>query len=340
MPGNLVSNGPYMLVARENQQYVELSRNPHYWNASQATIERVRYVPFTEEFAQFSAYRANQLDLTDIVPLSGRDVVMEQFPEQLHVRSAKNIFYYAFNLRAGPLESAQRLRQALSMTIRRDVLVSGVIGRGEVAAYSLIPQAFPDYDPPQLRWSDWSQERRDSEARNLLNDGTFAAEDLPTLRVLYNTNEGLRRITVAVTSMWREALNVETELTNQEFGVFLQTLRDSAAWDVARLNWAADFDDPYGFLEIFESNSPNNFVGFSDETYDDLLMRSHGARSLEARMVLLQEAEQRLLSSHAIAPTHFYVVSLLAKPWVGLGEREILSPLPTAELTLDPPEEQ
>lgn len=327
--GNLVSNGPYTLAAREDHQYVELERNPHYWDASRVGIERVRYIPFEEQFAQFAAYRVGQIDMTDVVPASGNEIVRDQFPSELHLRPTSDTFYYAFNMRQGPLASAPALREALSTALRREVIVNQVTGVGQPPAYSFVPPMFGRYDPPRLKTADLDQEARDAHAQRLLRK---AGASTPSLRVIHNTNEGIRRITVAVASMWREALGVETQLANQEFGVFLQTLSDPSAWDVARLSWRADFDDPYAFLEIFTTGSPNNFVGFADPVYDDLIERSHRAQEPTQRNALLREAEQRLLDAHAIAPVFFYVDRVLAKPWVQIGDRATVKPLPTADL--------
>ncbi|HEX7081959.1 MAG TPA: peptide ABC transporter substrate-binding protein [Gammaproteobacteria bacterium] len=327
-PENLVSNGPYVL-SRRNQEYVELVRSQTYRNADRIAIERVRYVPFEQEFAQFTAYRVADIDLTDVVPASGLEIVRDQFPGELYVRPTKDTFYYAFNLREGPLADSPALREALSATIRREIITAEVTGIRQPPAYSFVPPMFAGYEPARVGFADLSPEARDEAAKALLERDGGAP---PRLRVLYNTNEGIRLITVAVASMWRAALGVETELRNMEFGVFLDTLRDPSAWDVARLSWRADFDDPYAFLEIFRTGSPNNFVGFSDPVYDELLERSHRETSSERRLALLHEAEQRLLDAHAIAPVFFYVDRVLAKPWVDIGDRVTIKPLPTADL--------
>lgn len=330
--GRLVSNGAYLLSAREDYQYLELVKNPHYWNADEVAVERVRYVPFDgNETAQLTAYRAGQLDMTDVVPTSGMTQVTDELAEELVVRPTRDTFYYGFNLRAGPLAEAAKLREALSLSLDRETVVDRVTRFGETPAYGFVPPVFDGYEPARPDWSDWTEARRIAAARA----ATGAAPEVP-LRVLYNTNEGLRRITVAVTSMWREHAGVESRLENQEFGVFLQTLGDPGAWDVARLSWRADFDDPYAFLEIFMSDSPNNFVGFADPEYDDLIRRSHRAPDRATRMSLLAQAEQRLLAAHAIAPVFFYVDRLLAKPWIELGERVVLEPLPTRQVSIAP----
>jgi oligopeptide transport system substrate-binding protein len=330
--GNLISNGPYALAKRLEQQYIELVRNPHHSMRPPAAVARVQYLPFEEQFAQFTAYRVGQIDLTDIVPASGADIVRDQFPNELHLRPTKDTLYYAFNLRDGPLAESRELREALSTAIMREVVVSQVTQANQPPAYSFVPPMFAGYEPPRLPFAAWEQDAKDAAARALLESAFAGDKPPPGLRVLYNTNDAIRRITVAVTSMWRQTLGVDTELINHEFGVFLQTLRDPTAWDVARLSWRADFDDPYAFLEIFTTGSPNNFVGYADAVYDELLERSHREHDPARRFELLRQAEKRLLDAHAIAPVFFYVDRVLAKPWVDVGARATLKPLPTADL--------
>jgi oligopeptide transport system substrate-binding protein len=261
---------------------------------------------------------------------------MEAYRDELVINPTKNTFYYGFNLRAGPLADAPKLREALSMALSREIVVERVTRFGEPAAYSFVPPVFGAYDPPELPWVRWSAQRREAEAEATLAAESDDRRDPGELRVLYNTNEGLRRITVAITSMWRESLGVEAVPENQEFGVWLQTLGDASAWDVTRLSWRPDFDDPFGFLEIFMSDSPNNFVGFADPEYDRLIARSHVAPDPDQRLALLRQAEQRLLDAHAIAPVYFYVDRILVKPWVEVGRRAVIEPLPTKDVRIVP----
>jgi oligopeptide transport system substrate-binding protein len=332
-PGRLVSNGAYTLAERADRQYVELAKNPQYWNSGQIMVDRVRYVPYDSESAQFSAYRAGQLDMTDAVPNSAVELIADSYGGDLVVRPTKDTFYYGFNLRAGALRDAPQMREALSMALQRDIVVSRVTRFGEQAAYSWVPPIFSAYEPAQLPWQDWSSVQRMARAAELMAAGPAATRPRDPLRVLYNTNEGLRLITVAVTSMWREELGIESEIENQEFGVFLQTLGNPASWDVARLSWRADFDDPFAMLEIFLSDSPNNFVGYSDAMYDELVAQSHLETNQAQRMALLRQAERRLLDAHAIAPVYYYVDHVLAKPWIDVGERAFLRPLPTKDVS-------
>ena len=41
------------------------------------------------------------------------------------------------------------------------------------------------------------------------------------LRLSYNSNPALKRLSVAIASMWREVLGIETELVDEENRMFL-----------------------------------------------------------------------------------------------------------------------
>src|SRR6266481_4913607 len=63
-----VSNGAYTLVSRVPGSFIELARNPNYWNVSNVSIERVRYVNAESEATEIRAYVAGQVDMTSTIP--------------------------------------------------------------------------------------------------------------------------------------------------------------------------------------------------------------------------------------------------------------------------------
>ena len=48
-------------------------------------------------------------------------------------------------------------------------------------------------------------------------------EGFPAIEILYNTNEGHRKIAVALQEMWKDYLNIDIKLLNQEWKVYLAT---------------------------------------------------------------------------------------------------------------------
>ena len=59
-PGNLVSNGAYVLTDWAVRSRIVLERNPAYWNAEQTIIERVFYYPLEDLSTSLKQYRAGK----------------------------------------------------------------------------------------------------------------------------------------------------------------------------------------------------------------------------------------------------------------------------------------
>jgi len=116
--------------------------------------------------------------------------------------------------------------------------------------------------------------------------------------------------------MWRQNLGVEARLVNEEWKVMLQTRLDPSQWQIMRFGWVGDYNDPFTFLEIFESSHGQNFTGYSDPEYDGLIAAIARESDLDRRRTLMQEAEGRVLDAYPVIPVYFYTNKHLVKPYV------------------------
>lgn len=142
-PGAFVGNGAYLLLSRAPGGPVRLRRNPSYWGAKSVAIEEIVYLPIVEPRTEFNMYRAGEIDISHTVPVESIRALREDTPEQLRIAPSLALYYLAFDVTEPPLDSSV-LRQALSMAIDRERLVS-LIGRGEQAAYAIVPPAIPHH---------------------------------------------------------------------------------------------------------------------------------------------------------------------------------------------------
>ena len=72
------------------------------------------------------------------------------------------------------------------------------------------------------------------------------------LRLLFNSSPSIKQTAILVAAMWKEALGVETVLTDEEFRVFLESRHDKHKWDVVRLAWTLpDYNDASYFFRYF-----------------------------------------------------------------------------------------
>ncbi|TFG87419.1 MAG: peptide ABC transporter substrate-binding protein [Chromatiales bacterium] len=314
-PPNLVGNGAYRLDGWVVQSHIHLVRNPYYWDNANTTIDDVWYYPVENAESELNRYRADEFDLTNTLPNRQIPWLKKNLPRELRIVPYLGSYVYGFNTSQPPFKDNIPLRKALSMALDRDILVNKVSGAGEIAAYGWVPPV-TGYKNQQPEWATWTQEERNAEARRLYALAGYSADKPLRFQLMYNTETNHRRLAVAMAAMWRDVLGVETEILNQEWRVFLQTRRSRIDTQLFRYGWIGDYDDPFTFAEILESNHGMNDMAYSNPRYDRLLARASREADPAVRMALMEEAERVMLDDMPILPLYYYVTKRVVKPWV------------------------
>ncbi len=331
-PGRLISNGAYQLAAWEVHSHVTLTRNPHFRDPPQ--IDVVRFYPIDEPEAELNRYRAGDLDFTAQLPQQRYRWAKEHLGDELHVGPYLSTQFWLFNLRRPPLDDL-RVRQALTMAVDRQRLTESVTGLGEHPAYGLVPPGVANFTAQSFSWRDQPAAARLETARALLAAAGYGSERPLRVEVRYNTDENLRRIAVAVASMWREGLGVETALVNEEFRVLLARRKDPDQWQILRLAWAGDYNDASNFLEILATSGAVNDTGYDDPEFERLLAEAAIEADQARRRQLLEAAERRMLEHYPILPLYHTVSKHLVKPWVRGFRPNVLDRTYTRHLSVD-----
>ena len=310
-----ISNGPYVLKSWLPGTRVELSKNSSYWDTANVKITSVEYQIASDQNSQLAQYRAGQLDITDIVPASALPWIQAQHPAELVVAPFLATAYFGLNLSAPIFASNVELRKALAMAIDRK-RIAAAQGFGQPPAYGFVPPGTWNYDPQNWPWSKLSDNDRIAESKRLYAVAGFAFAKPLRIRLLFNSNTAIKQTAILIAAMWKETLGIETELTEEEYRVFLQSRHNKTRWEVARLGWTADFNDASNFLDTFRTNSPNNDSGYSNKTFDSILDQAAQTPDPETRKQLLQAAERVMLSDYPILPLYFFVSKRLVKPYI------------------------
>ncbi len=320
-PGSLLSNGAYVLTEWIPGSVITMQRNEHYWNNGNTALDEVRYHVLTQEMTELARYRAGEIDVTRSVPPDSFEQVKEKYGDQLHVAPQLNLYYYGYNLSKPPFKDSLELRQALSMAIDRELLVGKVMGRGETPAYSWVPPGTNNYEPTVFSYAPLTQGERNQIAQSLYKEAGYSAENPLQLELRYNTSDTHRRVALAIQSMWRDVLGVETTLINEEFQVLLANIQSREITQVFRSSWVGDYNDAHTFLSILQSDNAANVPGYQSEKYDALMQSAAEQVDLDRRRLYLEEAEREMLADHPAIPIYFYVSKHLVSPRVeGWGD--------------------
>ena len=305
-PGNLVGNGAFRLEEWRVQSHIKLVRNTEYWDNPNTTLEEVYYYPIDDTNSAFKRYRARELDFTETVLAEQLPWIRQCLPNDLKISPYFGSYYYGFNNTQPPFKDKPKLRAALSMAIDRNVLTDIILGAVQIPSYSLVPTV-KTFKAVPTSWAEWTQEKKNEEAKRLYLASGFSKETPLEVEILYNTSENHKRIALAVAAMWKQVLGVKTTLRNQEWKVFLETRRLKQETQIYRAGWIGDYDDPYTFSQLLHSENEMNHAGYSNKEYDELINLAATKNAGEDRLDILRRAEKTMLEDMPVIPLYFYV---------------------------------
>lgn len=314
--GSTVSNGPYALAEVVPGASLRLVRNNFYWNSGAIAFDQVKYELVPDENAEYIRFRAGELDVTNNVPEQRFEELARDPKSGLQHRAALATFYFTFNTIQGPLSGGPALREALSLAIDREAITSLITRAGQMPAYALVPEGVWNYTPAEYEWRTSAVAARLAKARSLYATAGYSVGKPLRLRMLYNENDLIQKVCVAIASMWKQELGVQTELVQMEFRAYLAARADPAQWDVVRVGWAADYNDASSFLDTMTAGSPQNFGRWSNARYAQWLADAAAEADVSRRRQLLQHSEQLMLADYPLLPVYFYVTRRLVRPHV------------------------
>ncbi len=314
-PGNLPSDGAFVLAQWVHGSYIYLTRNHYYWNDAATRLDGVRYLITPDENAELTLYRADQLDVTDVIPRSQYGWIRSHLGDQLHIAPELGVYFYGFNLQRAPFANDVKVRRALAMVIDREQIARLVLRSGEVPAYGWIPPGVADHTPQSPDYRSLSMAQRIAEARRLYAQAGYSAARPLRFELRYNTGEVHAEVAIAIASMWQQALGAQVTLRAEEFRSLMQDI-DRGDVQMFRSSWIGDYNDAYTFAQYFKSDFGINLTHYHSAAYDDLVGRAAAEVDPAKRRTLLEQAEQVMLRDQPVIPIYFYVSKHLVKPRV------------------------
>ena len=312
----LVSNGAYRLREWRAGSYVQLERNPHYWQSSAVAIPLVRYEHTQDPGTELRRFRAGELDITYTIPGQQTRWIEQHLGTQLQVEPQLGVYYYGFNLRAPPFANQPNLREALSLVIERDRLAAQVTRAHEQPACSWVPPGVANYSPQPLSSCVGTHAERVVRARSLYAAAGYSRERPLEVQLRYPVGDLHNRLAVVIAAMWKEALGVRTTLRAEEPRALNQAVAAGIDVQIFRASWIADYNDAWSFLQLAQSDFGVNLTGYHRAEFDACLARAAAAHDPYTRRAALEQAERLLLADHALVPLYFYVSKHLVSPRV------------------------
>ena len=327
---NLVGNGPFQLSEWKINRRIAVQKNLYYWDVDNVRLNNIIFYPTDNVTTEERMFRAGQLHITSSIPADKIQTYKDANDLSLRIAPYLGTYFFRININT-PHLSDKRVRRALGMAIDREKLTKNILKGGQIPAYAITPPGTVGY------YADTDLTFDPSAARTLLAEAGYPdGANFPVTEILYNTNEAHRKVAVAIQQMWRENLNLDLELLNQEWKVYLQT-ESSGNYQISRAGWIGDYVDPNNFLDMFLCDGGNNRTGWCNPEYDNLILEvAPTMTSHEERLAIFAKAEKMLLDDMPILPIYTYTSNYLINSAVKNYDSNLMNHSVYKDIFLDP----
>jgi oligopeptide transport system substrate-binding protein len=313
----LLANGPFILKDWETTSqswYVE--KNPNYWDAETVKLEKITYNVSKDPQTMVSLYESGKVHQTT---LTSDLVDLYSTRDDFTIETVPVLTFMKFNQEHEVLKNVN-IRRAISRAIDKDALVNEILNNGSISANGAVPRNFA-IDP------ETKKDFREVAGEVISYDKEKALEYWKTgLAEL-----GIKNVKLELVSSDSELSKIVNEyLANQlqsnlpgltisiRSVPFEQQLALDAKmdYDIIMSSWSADYLDPYGWLNLWLSNGPNNNTGYANPEYDKLVESTvyELASKEKDRFQAFIKAEKVLLDDAVIFPLYQQGNAMLTSP--------------------------
>ncbi|MFH1729881.1 MAG: peptide ABC transporter substrate-binding protein [Pseudomonadota bacterium] len=302
-PENIITNGPFRLTSWQPNQKLTIEKSPRYWDSDFVRMSRINFHIVEDVNTEEKMFQTGALDMTS--QILGIKIDKHLKNPEFHYSPFLGNLFIRFNTTKKPFNDI-KVRKAFSLAIDRDKLCK-FVAKGRVPAYSLTPPGIEDYSPPNVIEYDIEK------AKALLKEAGYEnGKDFPEFEILYNTEQDIKKIMLAIQEMWKKNLGIDVTLINQEWKVYLSNLF-RMNFDLVRSSWIGDYLDPNTFLDLWVSKGDNNLTAWSNLNFDKLIEEASIEVNPRNRFNLLKKAEKILLEEMPIIPIYYYTSQFLLK---------------------------
>ena len=304
-PGNMVTNGAYMLDSFTPNDRLVMRKNPEFHDADNVQIDVINYIPFEDRSACLRRFEAAEVHSCSDIPAEQMDYMRENLGDQVRVAPYLGTYYLPVKTKKEKLADP-RVRQAISMAIDREFLAKEIWRDTMLPAYSLVPPGIGNYgDPVYLVYKDQDILAREDAAKKLLEEAGVGEGQL-TVELRHNTGENHKNTMTAISDMLK-SIGVNSTIVEMEGTGYFDYMKQDGDFDITRAGWIGDYSDPQNFLFLFESDNLGfNYPRWENAEYAALMDQAAQANDLDERAAILRQAEEIFLREVPAIPILYY----------------------------------
>lgn len=312
-PGNIVSDGPFVLSQWDHDSKIVYTPNT-YWSGAKPKLTRIEVNFIADDAAAYAAYLADELDTVTVPPAAIREVTApgSALHDQLTITPDLRTYALFMNNTQAPFDN-KLVRQAFGTAIDRKAYVDGVLQGAGVPATSWIPPGMPGYNTDLGKQYSFDA----TKAQQLLAQAGFpGGKGLPPISFIMVASDSNKIVGQFIQDQLKKNLGVDVDfqyLDSKAYGGAF----GGGDYQVTIQSWSADWPYPDNWLpDQFGTGAGNNLVGFSNPQFDDLMSKAAAELDNNKRLSLYDQGQKLILDEAAIMPLYNRVSYTLVKPKV------------------------
>jgi peptide/nickel transport system substrate-binding protein len=291
-----VCSGPYKFVERVPQDRIVGEKFADYWNKDNVHIDRVIYLPISDETVRLANLKSSGLDLIERAPAN--DIKDIRADPKLKLATALGLGYMGIDINIGkgerannPLGKSAAVRQALDAAIDREAL-DQVVFNGEFVPGDqwVNPENF-------YYQQNFPVPTRDvAKAKALLKQAGVTTP----FDVDFMVPKGAEPQSVAeVVQAMAAEIGINMKIRVTEFATSLKQA-EAGEYEAYLLDWSGRSDPDGNLYSFYKCKAPLNYTGLCNADIDKLLDESRVPSDRAERKAIYEKLTRLLLDNESI----------------------------------------
>ena len=303
----ILCNGAFKVTSYEPAATtINLEKNADYWDADKVQLSGIQYQVIKDSQQAMLAYQNGDLD---VATLSGEQVEQFQADPEFQSIMAGYLWYISPNLKTPGLEN-ENLRKALALSYDKDAIVNNILKDGSIKADFAVPTLLatgPDGKDfrdgtdtylstdkaKALEYYDKAKEElgKDSFSYTMIVEDTESAQNVAQF-IQAEIQKTLPGVTINI-----ETMPKKNRVERMQEGTF----------ELGLTRWGPDYADPMTYLDMWTTDSPNNYGFWSNAEFDQIIQsakKGELALDVNARWDALKKAEKMVMDEAVIFPVY------------------------------------
>jgi len=317
-PESFLGCGAFTLSSWTQASSIVMEKNENYWDAENVKLQKVTQLIIPDENTLAGMY-----DLGEVDAMYSISAVQTALYPDFRNKAGGTLQYLAFNTRSGNILENENFRKALSYSINRQAIVTAVAAPGSEVAQSMIDPSImvegvsiTEKYPNSIGvgpTGDIEKAKKHLELA-LSEMGISSVEKLPEITYVAMDSTAHRQYAEALQAMWSDNIGIKVELSilpvPQAIGALL-----GGEFDIFLTSQSTGVN-PDTLLDNFTVGNGNNYAGWENQDYTDLIEAATASEDLDEMLSLIQEAEGLILEKAPVAPLWLPGTAYMVKDYV------------------------